>query len=138
LAWLKSIDGNLRTRPKHFCIHISKSKRNDQSLTQIKVGDKTIAIATTLVLILLIFHVFLMQTLSGLLVFLFRRNVGPDEISNFIIKGCFEIFTCLLSHIFNLSLVTESFPLLWKQAVVVPIFTKDNSAVVASIDLFRF
>jgi hypothetical protein len=54
------------------------------------------------------------------------KSVGPDEIPNFIIKGCSDIFIPLLRHIFNLSLSTGKFPSLWKQAAVVPIFKKGN------------
>jgi hypothetical protein len=60
------------------------------------------------------------------------KCVGPDEIPNFIIKGCSEVLTPLLHHIFNLSLLTRSFPRLWKQAAVVPIFKKGNSALVTN------
>jgi hypothetical protein len=55
----------------------------------------------------------------------------PGEIPNFIIKGS-EIFTPLLHYIFNLSLLTGSFPRLWKQAAVMPIFKKGNSALVTN------
>jgi hypothetical protein len=34
LAWLKTIDDNLRTQPKHFWKYISKFKSNEQSVTQ--------------------------------------------------------------------------------------------------------
>jgi hypothetical protein len=53
-------------------------------------------------------------------------------IPNFLIKGCSEIFTPLLHYIFNLSLLTGSFPRLWKKAAVVPIFKKGNSALVTN------
>jgi hypothetical protein len=55
--------------------------------------------------------------------------VGPDEISNFIIKGCYEILNPLLCHIFNLSLLTGKFLSLWKQAVT---FMKNNRALVGN------
>jgi hypothetical protein len=42
LAWLKTVDDNLRTQPKHFWKRISKFKRNEQSVTQTEVGDKSI------------------------------------------------------------------------------------------------
>jgi hypothetical protein len=42
LAWLKAVDDNLRTQPEHFWKCISKFKRNEQSVTQIEVGDKII------------------------------------------------------------------------------------------------
>jgi hypothetical protein len=42
LDWLKTIDDNLRKQPNTFGKNISKFKWNDQSATQIKVGDKFI------------------------------------------------------------------------------------------------
>jgi hypothetical protein len=59
------------------------------------------------------------RAINGLLSVKF---VGPDEIPNFIIKGCAEIFrpTAPLRHIFNLSLLIGNSPSLWKQAVVMP------------------
>jgi hypothetical protein len=43
LDWLKAVDNNLRTQPKHFWKYISKFKRNDQSVTQIEIGNEIIA-----------------------------------------------------------------------------------------------
>jgi hypothetical protein len=42
LDWLKTIDNNLRTQPKHFWKYISKFKGNDQSVIQIEIGNKII------------------------------------------------------------------------------------------------
>jgi hypothetical protein len=53
----------------------------------------------------------------------------PDEVPNFIIQGCSQIFTPLLLHIFNLSLLTIKLPSLWKQVAVVPIFKKRNRPI---------
>jgi hypothetical protein len=68
--------------------------------------------------------------LSGQLVVCLTKCVRPDEIPNFITKGCSEIPTPILQHIYNLTLLTGSFPLLWKQVVVVPTFKKGNSTLV--------
>jgi hypothetical protein len=57
---------------------------------------------------------------------------GTGEIPNFIMKGCSEIFTPLLRHIFNLSLLTGKFPSLWKQAALIPIFKEGNRALVGN------
>jgi hypothetical protein len=43
------------------------------------------------------------------------KSAGPDDIPNFIIKGCSPIFIPLLRHIFNLNLSTGKF-MLWKQS----------------------
>jgi hypothetical protein len=56
-----------------------------------------------------------------------QNQSAQDEIPNFIIKGCADIFIPLLRHIFNLSLSTGKFPSLWKHATVVPVFKKRNS-----------
>jgi hypothetical protein len=42
LVWLKTIDNNLRTQQKHFWKCISKFKRDDQSVTEIEIGNKII------------------------------------------------------------------------------------------------
>jgi hypothetical protein len=60
------------------------------------------------------------------------KCIRPDEIPNFITEGCTEIFTPLLRHIFNLSLLTGKFPSLWKQVAIVPIFKKDTKALVGN------
>jgi hypothetical protein len=58
------------------------------------------------------------------------KSVGLDNIPGFIIKGCSAILVPVLKHIFNLSLSQQYFPALWKQAAVVPILKKGNSAFV--------
>jgi hypothetical protein len=42
------------------------------------------------------------------------------------------MFTPLLRHIFNLSLLTGKFPSLWKQAAVIRMLKKGNSALVGN------
>jgi hypothetical protein len=60
------------------------------------------------------------------------KCVGPDEIPNFIMKGCSEILTPLLRHIFNLSLLTGKFPSLWEKTAVVPVFKNGNRVLVGN------
>jgi hypothetical protein len=55
------------------------------------------------------------------------RCVGLDGIPSFIIKGCSDVFIPLLTHIFNLSVNSASFPTLRKQTAVVPVFKKGDS-----------
>jgi hypothetical protein len=74
----------------------------------------------------LYFWLTLSETLSRLRS---TKCVGPDEIPNFKIKGCSEIFTPLLRHIFNLSLLTGKFTSLWKQSAVISIFKTRNRAL---------
>jgi hypothetical protein len=51
-----------------------------------------------------------------------KRSVGPDGIPAYIVKGCADIITPTLSHLFNVSLKTGVFPNKWKTAKVCPIF----------------
>jgi hypothetical protein len=60
------------------------------------------------------------------------KCVGPDEIPSFIIKGCSEIFASLLSHVFNISLLQRKFSTVWKQAAIMPVFKKGNSALITN------
>jgi hypothetical protein len=160
LDWLKTIDNNLRTQPKHFWKYISKFKRNDQSVTQIKIGNKII---TELQFVAEAFadqfssifnssssvHVpnnsdcisldFLnspyvsdSDVKRAISYLRSTKCVGPDEIPNFITKGCSEILTPVSCHMFNFSLLTGKFPSLWKQAAVLPIFKKGNRALVGN------
>jgi hypothetical protein len=56
------------------------------------------------------------------------KSAGLDDIPSFVINGCSEIFAPVLKHIFNLSLTQHYFPTVWKQAAVVPVFKKGNTA----------
>jgi hypothetical protein len=153
---LKIIDNNLRTQPKHFWKYISKFKRNDQSVTQIEIGNKIIT-EPQFIAEAFADHFSSIFNLSSSVNTLNNcdctsldslnipyisdsdikqvisllhsmKCVGPDEIPNFIIKRS-NIFTPLLRHIFNLNVLTGKFPSLWKQLAVVPIFKKDNRAL---------
>jgi hypothetical protein len=150
----------LRTQPKHFWKYIYKFKRNDQSVTQIEIGNKIITeqkliadvsadqfsssfnssssvhvpsnsdcISSDFPNITYVSDSDVEQAVSHLRT---TKCVRPDEIPNFIIKGCSEIITPLLSRIFNLSLLTGRFLSLWKKAAVVPIFKKGNRALVGN------
>jgi hypothetical protein len=58
------------------------------------------------------------------------KSVRLDDIPSFVTKGCSEIFVPVLKHIFNLILTKHYFPTVWKQAAVVPVFKKGNTASV--------
>jgi hypothetical protein len=60
------------------------------------------------------------------------KCVGLDGITSLVIEGSSDIFTPLLSYIFNLSLTIVTFPSLWKQTAVVPVFKKRNSTNVSN------
>lgn len=50
------------------------------------------------------------------------KAVGPDGISNRLLRECRESLSAPLSRLFNLSLQTGRFPTSWKLANVVPVF----------------
>jgi hypothetical protein len=60
------------------------------------------------------------------------KPIGPHEIPNFIIKGCCEIFIPFLRYIFNLTLSTGRFLLLWKHTAVIPVFKQSSTALVVN------
>jgi hypothetical protein len=66
------------------------------------------------------------------------KCVGPDEIPNFIIKDCSNIFIPLLRHIFSLSLLTGKFPSLSKQWLLCLFLRKAAEFLLVIIDLSRF
>jgi hypothetical protein len=59
--------------------------------------------------------------------------VGLDGIPSFIIKGCSDVFILLLTLIFNLNITSATFPTLWKQTAVVPVFKKKKKKMTAPI-----
>jgi hypothetical protein len=150
----------LRTQPKHFWKYISIFKRNDQSVTQIEVGDNIIMEPQFIAEAFADHFASIFSPSSSVNIMnnsLFTHSdffnilfisdsdvkqaishlgsmkcVRPDDDPNFIIKGYSEIFTPLLSHIFSLSLLTGKFLSLWKQVAVVPIFKKGNKALVVN------
>jgi hypothetical protein len=60
------------------------------------------------------------------------KCVGLDGIPSIQFKDCSDVFTPLLTYIFNLSLTSVTFPSLWKQTAVVPVFKKGNSTTVSN------
>lgn len=60
------------------------------------------------------------------------KCVGQDEIPSLTIKACSNIFSPLLSHIFNIVFLQEKFPSLWKQAAVLPVSKNTNSALITN------
>ena len=50
-----------------------------------------------------------------------KRTMGPDGIPQYLVKGCSDVLKEPLQIIFNLSLMTHTFPEQWKEALVVPI-----------------
>jgi hypothetical protein len=135
---VKTIDNNLRTQPKNSWKYISKFKTNDLSVAQIEIGNKIIAeprliadafadhfssifnssssvhapnnsdfTSSDFLNIPYISDSDVEIAISRLRL---TKCVGPDEIPNFIIKDCSEIFTPLLRRIFNLTVLNGKFP----------------------------
>ena len=51
---------------------------------------------------------------------------GPDNISNLVLKTCAETLSPSIEYLINKSLKDGSFPIIWKEANVVPIYKKDD------------
>lgn len=67
-----------------------------------------------------------------------NKSKGTDGIPNFIIKGCSNILIPVLTFIFNLSLLTGTYPMLWKEASIIPIFKNGKKMLFPIIDLFQY
>jgi hypothetical protein len=146
IYWRESED----TAYKHFWKYISKFKKNDQAVTQLELGTKIITepqsiaeafeddfssvfdsscrpkapyyfdhTCSDILNVPYICDSYVNRAISHLRS---TKSVGPDEIPNFIIKGCYDIFSALLRHIFNLGLSTVKFPSLWEQPAVFSYF----------------
>lgn len=50
-----------------------------------------------------------------------KNTQGPDFIPQYIVRDCCEAFIKPLSYIFNLSIKTNTYPVLWKISKVLPI-----------------
>lgn len=57
-----------------------------------------------------------------------KRAVGPDNIPSYILKGLVGFLAEPLKTLFNLSLKTNTFPQIWKEAKICPVFKKGNKA----------
>jgi hypothetical protein len=55
--------------------------------------------------------------------------------TDFVIMGFYKIFIPVLRFIFNLSLSQNTFPNLWKQEAIVPVFKKGTTS---SVGNYRF
>lgn len=56
-----------------------------------------------------------------------KKSVGPDNIPPYIFKGCAELLLEPLKIIFNLIIKTRTYPDLWKQTKICPIFKSGNT-----------
>jgi hypothetical protein len=128
--WLKSVDDSLKTHPQYFCKYVSNFKRKYNSFIQLKIDDqfvtdpKHIADAFDTYFESIFNTTCLSVTPSDTVTSDFlptapisaaevskaikhrrpSKRVGLDGILSFVIKDCSDIFTSLLTYIFNLSL----------------------------------
>ena len=63
------------------------------------------------------------DTLSNLPV---GKACGPDGVNNHVLKECATELSFPLSVLFNMSIKSKTFPTIWKEANVTPIFKKDD------------
>ena len=61
-----------------------------------------------------------------------RATCGPDNIPCFVVKDCAAALLKPLCFIFNLALRTSTFPDIWKQARITPVFKKGNMNGIAN------
>ena len=60
------------------------------------------------------------------------KATGPDAINNRVLKELAKPLSFPLSDLFNFSLTSGKVPLIWKVAIVTPIFKKDDPSVVSN------
>jgi hypothetical protein len=58
------------------------------------------------------------------------KSVGLDGTPSFVIESCSKIFGPVIKFIFNFYLSLVTFPNLWKQAAIIPVFEKGNNSTV--------
>jgi hypothetical protein len=151
--WLKFVDDSLRNNPHDFWKYVSNFKRKDNSFIQLKVDNQYVTdpkltafafanhfastfnanyqsfipsdlIASDCLPTASISAAEVSKAIKRLRP---SKCVGLDGIPSFIIKGCSDVFIPLLKHIFNLSVTSATFPTLWKETAVVPVFKKGDS-----------
>lgn len=66
------------------------------------------------------------EVLSALKKIKNKTTSGPDGIPAFLLKDCAQVLAFPLMIIFNLSLVSATFPSLWKRSSICPVFKKGS------------
>ena len=64
------------------------------------------------------------------------KATGPDNISTKLLKEAAPIIAPSLTRLFNVSLVTESYPSAWKRANVLPLYKKGQPKHIITTDLY--
>jgi hypothetical protein len=151
--WLKFIDDSVRNNLHHFWKYVSNFKRKDNSFIQLKVDNQYVTdpkliadafanhfastfntnyqsiipsdiIASDVLPTAPISAAEASKAIKRLRPY---KCVGLDAIPSFIIKGCSDVFVPLLTHRFKVSVTSATFPSLWKQTAVAPVFKKGDS-----------
>jgi hypothetical protein len=84
--------------------------------------------------IISITQIFEEEIISSLKSFKTSMTAGLDGIPSFLLRDCAQIFVTPLFSIFNLIIKSSTFPTVWKQARVSPIFKKGD---LSNIEHFR-
>jgi hypothetical protein len=156
LRWLKSIDDNVKSQPKQFWKYVAHYRKRNSTSIQLEVDGTHLAepykvadafakhfqsvyntpctgvfpsLSSEFLSLAPISELDICKALRRLKPY---NSVGLDDIPSFVIKGCSEIIVPVLKHIFNLSLTQNYLPTVWKQAAVVPVFKKGNTASVSN------
>ncbi|KAJ3651923.1 hypothetical protein Zmor_017927 [Zophobas morio] len=58
-----------------------------------------------------------------------KSTSGPDNVPSFVIRECADAFSEPLTVLFNLALRLNTFPDMWKSAVIIPVFKKGDRTV---------
>ncbi|PSN54841.1 hypothetical protein C0J52_02943 [Blattella germanica] len=150
--WLNSIDKELKLFPQHFWKYVQSFRKDVNNHVVLKKDNKTISETADIVEIFAShfrnqnnsqlpyrisdeidsgvsinpYKIHTQEVFKTIESLKPSRTAGSDGIPNFIIKGCSEIFSPILAHIFNLSLRDSKFPTIWKSIVVVPVPKKCN------------
>ena len=51
-----------------------------------------------------------------------KKSAGPDNLDPYLLKLSADIIAAPITHIFNLSLLSNTIPRIWKTAYVLPLF----------------
>ncbi|PNF19791.1 hypothetical protein B7P43_G14658 [Cryptotermes secundus] len=156
--WLLSVDQNLKSNPQQFWKYVSQHRKKYNDLTYLDddgvllnephdivesfskhfqsvfnrstLGIDTLSLDKLCTDNLPLAYISNRDVQNAIKRLRPTKSVGTDGIPNFVIKGCSEILVPVLRYIFNLSLSQNSFPKLWKQAIIVPVFKKGKTSSV--------